>query len=104
LGELPSSVADGFNNFADRINHELRLLLMYFVAAIRVGDMLFVRHKFREPFVCLFLRGIDHIAEVGRHVWWQFTIRDHYFDLRTPWMISRQNNNRHRIEHGAARI
>lgn len=43
--ELGSSAAHGFNNLADCINHELRLFFVYFVAAIRVGNVLFVGHK-----------------------------------------------------------
>ena len=43
------STADGPNNFTDCADHELRLFLVYFMAAFRVGDVLFVRHKFRQP-------------------------------------------------------
>src|SRR5882762_5254086 len=43
--QLPSSAAHGLNNFADCINHELRLVFVYFVAAIRVGNVLFIRDK-----------------------------------------------------------
>jgi hypothetical protein len=34
--KLPSSAADGFNNVVDCTDHELRLLLVYLVAAIGV--------------------------------------------------------------------
>ncbi len=63
-----SSIADGFNNFADCIYHELRLLLVYFVAAIRVGNVLFIRHKLGEPFLRFLLCGIGDIAEVRRDI------------------------------------
>src|SRR5207344_1678910 len=68
--QLPSSAADGFNNLADCIDHKLRLFLVYFVAAIRVGNMLFIRHKFGEPFVRFLLCGIGDVAEVRRNVRW----------------------------------
>jgi hypothetical protein len=35
---------------------------MYFVAAIRVGNVLFVGHKPGEPFLCFLLCGIGDIA------------------------------------------
>ena len=43
--QLASSAADSFNNLANCIDHELRLLLVYLMAAICFGHMLFLRHK-----------------------------------------------------------
>jgi beta-lactamase class C len=68
--QLRSSAAHGFNHFADCIDHELRLFLMYFVAALRVGNVLFVRHKLGESFLCFLLCGICDIAEVRRDIGW----------------------------------
>jgi hypothetical protein len=62
------SAAHSFNNLADCIDHQLRLFLMYFVAAIRVGNVLFVGHKLGEPFLSLLLCGVCDIAEVRRDI------------------------------------
>src|SRR5437867_3699144 len=59
-----------YNGFADCIDHQFRMFLMYFVAAIRVGNMLFVGHKLGEPFLCFLLCGIGDIAEVRRDIGW----------------------------------
>jgi hypothetical protein len=66
--QLPSPAADGFNNLADCIDHQLRLFLVYFVAAIRFGDVFSIRNKFREAFLRFLLCGIGDIAEVRRDV------------------------------------
>ena len=66
----PSSAANGIDNIADCIDHQLRLFLVYFVAAIRVGNVLFVGHKLGEPFLRFLLCGIRDIAEVRRDVGW----------------------------------
>ena len=58
------STANGFNHFADCVDHELRLLLVYFMAAIRFGDVFSIGDKFRELLVRFLLCGIRHIAEV----------------------------------------
>jgi hypothetical protein len=55
-----------FDDLADGVNNKLRLLLMYLVAAIRVGDVLCVGHKLGELFLRFFLRGIRNVPEV----WW----------------------------------
>src|SRR5215831_17953015 len=52
--QLASSAADSFNNLANCIDHELRLLLVYLMAAICFGHMLFVRQKLCEPLLCFF--------------------------------------------------
>src|SRR5205814_4955665 len=57
------STTDGFNNLADCIDHQLRLLFVYFVATIRVGNVLFVRHELGESFLPFLLRGIGDIAK-----------------------------------------
>ena len=49
----------------------LRLLLVYLVAAVRVGDVLCVRHELGELLLGLFLRGVGDVAEVQRNVSWQ---------------------------------
>jgi len=38
LRQLPLSTADDLNDCADCIDHQLRLFLVYFMAAIRFGD------------------------------------------------------------------
>jgi hypothetical protein len=54
-----------------------RLLLVYLVAAVRVGDVLCVRHEVGELLLSLFLRGIGDVAEVLRHVGRQRAGRNH---------------------------
>src|SRR5206468_7643254 len=68
--QLSLSTTDSLNDFADCIDHQFRVFLMYFVAAIRVGNMLFVGHKLGEPFLCFLLCGIGDIAEVRRDIGW----------------------------------
>ena len=68
LRQLSLSTTDGLNDFADGIDHQLRLFLMYFVPAIRVSNVLFVGHKLGEPFLCLLLCGVCDIAEVRRDI------------------------------------
>jgi hypothetical protein len=53
---------DCLDDLVDEVDHELRLLFMYFVAAVRVGDVLSNRHKPGEPLLRLFLRGSRLIA------------------------------------------
>jgi hypothetical protein len=55
---LPASAAHSVDNLANWVDHELRLLLVYLVAAVRVGDVLRVRHEFGEPFLRLLLSRI----------------------------------------------
>ena len=65
----PQTVAtDRLDDFANRVDHELRLLLVYFMAAVRVGDVFRVRHELGELRLRLFLRGICDVAEVRRNV------------------------------------
>ena len=71
---LLSPSPDGFNHLTDGINYELRLLLMYFVTAIRVDNVLFIRHKLGEPFLCFFLRGIDDIAQLVEQLIWNSSL------------------------------
>jgi hypothetical protein len=65
---------------------------MYFVAAVRVGDVLSIRHKPGEPLLRLFLGGIGDIAEVRRYVGRQLAFRDHRRDLRAPGSVRRQHD------------
>ena len=58
------------------LHHQLRLFLMYFVAAIRVGNVLFVGRKLRAV-PALFLRGVGDIAKVRRDIGCQFACRYH---------------------------
>ena len=44
----------GVDNVVDRVNHKLRLLLVYLVAAVRVGDVLRVGHELSELLLSLF--------------------------------------------------
>jgi hypothetical protein len=57
-----------FDDLADGVNNKLRLLLMYLVAAIRVGDVLCVGHKLGELFLRFFLRGIGDVAEIWGNI------------------------------------
>ena len=73
----PPSAANGVDNLANCIDHQLRLDLVYFVAAVRVGDVLFFGHKLGEPFLCFLLCGIGDVAEVRRNIGWQLACRYH---------------------------
>src|SRR4029077_10934635 len=70
LRQLSLSTADSLDDFADCIDHELRLFLVYFVAAIRVGNVLFAWHKLGEPFMRFLLCRIGDIAEVRWDIGW----------------------------------
>jgi hypothetical protein len=50
---------------------------MYLVAAVRVGDVLCVRHEMGELLLRLFLRGIGDVAEMLWHVGRQRAGRNH---------------------------
>jgi hypothetical protein len=52
------------DDLTDCVDHQLRLLLMYFVTAIGVGYVLCVRHQLGEPILRLFLRSIGDVAEI----------------------------------------
>ena len=69
--------ANRLNNFSDRVDHELRLLLVYLVAAVRVGDVFRIRHELGELLLGLFLRGIGDVAEVRRHISREYARRNH---------------------------
>src|SRR5215467_8728872 len=56
----------GFDDLADSVDHKLRLLFVYLVATMRIGDVLCVRHKRRKLVLRLFLRGISDVPEI----WW----------------------------------
>src|SRR6266481_2603562 len=83
---------DRLDDLADCFDYELRLLLMYFVAAVRVGDVLSIRHKPGEPLLRLFLRRIGDVAEVRRYVSRQLAFGDHRRDLRAPGSVRRQHD------------
>ena len=64
---LPAPAAHRVDNLANRVDHELRLLLVYLVAAVRVGDVLCVRHEPGELLLGLFLRGVISEVEAREH-------------------------------------
>ena len=68
MRQLKPATTDRLDDLADGIDDELRLLLVYLVTVVRVGDVFNLGHKLGEPPLRLFLRGIDDVAEVGRHV------------------------------------
>ena len=59
------------DDLADRVDHELRLLLVYLVAAVGIRDVLRVRHELGELLLCLFLCVVGDVAKVRRNVSWQ---------------------------------
>jgi hypothetical protein len=48
LARLPAPAPHRVDHLADRVDHELRLLLVYLVTAVRIGDVLYVRHELGE--------------------------------------------------------
>ena len=67
---LMASATNCFNNLSDCVDHQLWLLLVDFVAAIRLGDVLCVRRKLGEAFLCLFLCGIGDVTKVWWNILW----------------------------------
>jgi len=75
--QLPTPAADRVDELANRVDHELRLLLVYLVTAVRVRDVLRIRHELGKSFLCLFLRGVGDVAEVWRNIGWQRARSNH---------------------------
>jgi hypothetical protein len=61
---------DGVDNFADCINHELRLLFVYSWPLFVLVMCFSFGTSFVSRSCAFFLCGIDDVAEVGRHVGW----------------------------------
>jgi hypothetical protein len=70
------------------------LLLVDLVAAVRLGDVLCVRHETSELLLRRFLRGIGDVAEILRHVGRQRAGRNHRRDLRSPAPVRGQHDQR----------
>ena len=70
MAQRPNPIAptNRLDDLPDCVDHKLRLLLMYFVAAVRIGDVLCVEHKVGELLLRLFLRSIGDVAEVWRNI------------------------------------
>jgi len=66
--ELTVAPTNRLDDLPDCVDHNLRLLLMYFVAAFRIGYVLWVRHKLGELLLRFFLRSIGDVAEVWRNI------------------------------------
>ena len=58
------------DDLADRVDHELRLLLVDVVTAFRIRDVLRIRQELGKLLLCLFLRVVGDVAEVRRNVSW----------------------------------
>ena len=65
---------------------------MYFVAAVRVGDVLSIRHKPGEPLLRLFLRRIGDVAEVRRYVQPAACLRRSSTGSEAPGSVRRQHD------------
>ena len=66
--ELTVASTNRLDDLPDCVGHKLRLLLMYFVAAVCIGDVLRVGHKLGELLLRFFLRSIGDVAEVWRNI------------------------------------
>src|SRR5258708_20730221 len=86
-----SRVTHRVDDLADRVDHELRLLLVYLVAAICVRDVLRVRHELGELLLCLFLRVVGDVAKVRRNVSWQLARSNQRRNLWPPRPVRSQN-------------
>ena len=62
------------DNLANRIDHELRLLVVDVVAAVGFRDVLRVRHELREILLRRLLRGIDDVPKVRPKCFLQLTM------------------------------
>ena len=80
------------DDLADRVDHELRLLLVHLVTAFRVRDVLRIRHEFGKLLLCLFLRLVGDVAAVRRNVSWQRACSDHRRNLWPPGPVRKQND------------
>ena len=88
----PAPAAHHFDDVTDRVDDELRLLLVYLVAAVRVGDVFRVRHEVGELFLGLFLRGVGDVTEIRWNASREFAFSDHRRDLRPPGTVGRQDD------------
>jgi hypothetical protein len=64
FGAFPGCIDD----LANRIDHELGLLVVDVVAAVGFRDVLRVRHEIREILLRRLLRGVDDVSKVRRSV------------------------------------
>ena len=65
--ELTLAATNRLDDLPDCVDHKLRLLLVYFVAAVRIRDVLRVEHQVGELLLRFFLRSIGDVAEVLRN-------------------------------------
>ena len=79
------------DDLADRVDHELRLLLVDVVTAFRIRDVLRIRHELGKLLLCLFLRLVGDVAEVRRNLSWQRACGNQRRDLWPPGPVRRQN-------------
>ena len=66
--ELTVAPTNRLDDLPDCVDHKLRLLLVYFVATVRFGDVLRVGHQVGELLLRFFLSSIGDIAEVWRNI------------------------------------
>ena len=66
--ELMVAATNRLDDLPDCVDHKLRLLLVYFVAAVRIRDVLRVGYQVGELLLRFFLRSIGDVAEIWRNI------------------------------------
>ena len=87
FGAFPVRIDD----LADRIDHELGLLVVDVVTAVGFRDVLRARHEIREFLLRLLLRGVDDVPKVRRSISWQRPRSDEGRNLRPPGQVGGQH-------------
>lgn len=87
FGVIPVCIDD----LANRIDHELGLLVVDVVAAVGFRDVLGARHKIRQILLRRLLRGVDDVPKVRRSVGWQRARSDEGRNLRPPGPVGGQH-------------
>src|SRR5215210_2806400 len=87
FGAIPFCIDD----LANRIDHELGLLVVDVVAAVGFRDVLRARHELREILLRRLLRGVDDVPKVWRSVGWQRARSDEGRNLRSPGPVGGQH-------------
>jgi len=87
FGAIPVCIDD----LANRIDHELGLLVVDVVAAVGLRDVLRARHELREILLRRLLRGVEDVPKVRRSVRWQRARRDEGRNLRAPGPVGGQH-------------
>lgn len=87
FGVIPVCIDD----LANRIDHELGLLVVDVVAAVGFRDVLRARHELREILLRRLLRGVDDVPKVRRSVRWQRARSDEGRNLRPSGPVGGQH-------------